>query len=614
MIRNLLRLLRLLPRVNAGKSFLFAFSLLSVSLLPVGTALLTGLLIGSIPGAITGGFASEAVQEALRLLAAVAGLVLLVRLFNPLLAALAESLGRELDLYLQDRVMAAAGRPSGIAHLDEPEVLNNLRAVRELGIDSNSPSLAVSGLASTLPSWIQALGSAAVLFWFHWWLGLAWLIFWPVVVYFMQREYLKVGQVGYGQSSALRRAEYLRDLALTTGAAKEIRLWGMLDWLLDRFEAAWRSAIEPVWKARRPSAPVVFGATGAVILINLLSYGLLAWSAARGELNLGALAVFLQALVRANGYSAFNDSNAYLSFGVVTIPKILALDEKLKRDEKPQAVTLPLTAPQSEIRFEAVSFRYPGAGREALQRLDLTIPAGRSLAIVGDNGAGKSSLVKLLCGLYEPTAGQIRVDGIPLSSLDPGAWRKRLAVLFQDFTHYQLSVRDNIGFGAPELASDLDRLRSAAEKAGALELIEALPAGWDTILSPEYKGGVDLSGGQWQRIALARALFAVEAGARLLILDEPTAALDVRAEAELYDRFLEITRGLTTILISHRFSTVRRADRIVVLADGAVLEEGSHDELCLRGGRYARLFQLQAARFSSENGSAPVPEAEVENA
>ena len=614
MIRNLLRLLRLLPQVNAGKSFLFALNLLATALLPVGVALLTGLLVGSIPGAVAGGFESAGTQAALRLLAAVAALVLLLRVLNPLQAALAESLGRELNRYLQERVMAAAGRPSGIAHLDDPEVLNNLRAVRELGIDSNSPSLAVTGLAATLPAWIQALGSAAVLFWFHWWLGLTWLIFWPLVVFFMQREYLKVGQVNYGQSSALRRAEYLRDLALTAGAAKELRLWGMLDWLLDRFEAAWRSAIEPVWKARRPSAPVIFGATGGVILINALSYALLAWSAVRGELSLGALAVFLQALVSANGYSAFNDSNAHLSFGVVTIPKILELDEKLNRGGETPAVPLPDASPEHEIRFEEISFRYPGAEQEALRRLNLTIPAGRSLAIVGDNGAGKSSLVKLLCGLYEPTAGCIQVDGIPLSSLDPTAWRKRIAVLFQDFTRYQLSVRENIAFGAPELASNFDRLRSAAARAGALELIEALPASWDTILSPEYKGGVDLSGGQWQRIALARALFAVEAGARLLILDEPTAALDVRAEAELYDRFLEITKGLTTILISHRFSTVRRADRIVVLSDGAVLEEGTHEALCLQGGRYAHLFQLQAARFSTENGSDPVWEVEAENA
>ncbi|MFO7540617.1 MAG: ATP-binding cassette domain-containing protein, partial [Chloroflexota bacterium] len=181
---------------------------------------------------------------------------------------------------------------------------------------------------------------------------------------------------------------------------------------------------------------------------------------------------------------------------------------------------------------------------------------------------------------------------------DPATWRSRVAVLFQDFVRYQLSARDNIAFGAVELAADPDRLRRAAAKADVLDLIESLPNGWDTILSPEYKDGVDLSGGQWQRIALARAFFAVEAGARVLILDEPTAALDVRAEAQLYDRFLELTQGLTTILISHRFSTVRRADRIIVLADGRIVEDGSHDDLMALNGRYAHMFNLQAARFT----------------
>jgi ATP-binding cassette, subfamily B, bacterial len=598
MITNLLTLFRLLPRVHRWLTLFFSLGIIASSVLPVATAVLTGLLIGSIPAAVSDGFDSEAGRATLNLLAVVIGLVVLWRLVGPLQAAMATVLGRSLDRYMQERVMAAVGRPAGIAHLEDADILNRLRLIRELGVDSKRPSLAISGLAQVLPAWLQALGSAAVLLWFHWWLGLAWLALWPVVVFYMQREYLKVGQVGYGQSSALRRAEYLRDLAYTGSAAKEIRIWGMLDWLLARFESAWRAAIEPVWQARRPSPLVVFGASGAVMVINLLSYGLLAWAAARGDLSLAALAVFIQALHYANGYTAFNDSNANLSFAAVTTPRVVELDAKLAGPPRPPGQILPAGAPADAIRFEGVRFRYPAADRDALQGLDLLVPARRSLAIVGENGAGKTSLVKLLCGLYEPTAGRITVDGVSVHDLDAAAWRARTAVLFQDFARYQLSVRDNIGFGAPHLAGDLNRLRVAAEKAGALELIESLPHGWDTILSPEYTHGVDLSGGQWQRIALARAFFAVEAGARLLILDEPTAALDVRAEAELYNRFLELTEGLTTILISHRFSTVRRADYIVVLADGAVVEAGTHDELVARDGRYAEMFRLQAARFT----------------
>ncbi len=600
LLLNTLTLIRLLPQVHPWHPWLFAAGILLSATLPIAIAVLTGLLIGSIPAAVTGGFESAAGRHTLTLLTAVAGLVLFMRVLMPLQAALATTLGRHLDRYLQERVMAAVGRPAGIAHLEDEDTLDRLRVVRELGINQNRPSLAVTGLANVLPAWLQALGSAAILIWFYWWLGLLWLIMWPIVVYYMQREYLKVGQVTYGQSSALRRSEYLRDLAFLGAAAKEIRIWGMLDWLLDRFEAAWQTAIRPVWAARRPSAPIIFGTSGAVVAINLLSFGLLAWAAIAGDLSLGALAVFIQALQQANGYTAFNDDNAHLSFAAVTVPKVLALDEKLAVVDPKKKRPLPPLAPQNALRFQNVSFRYPGAAESVFTDLSLHIPAGRSLAIVGVNGAGKTSLVKLLCGLYEPTVGQIMIDGLPLAEVDPTAWRRRLAVLFQDFVRYQLPVRDNIAFGAPELAADMTRLRRAAQKADVLELIESLPYGWDTVLSPEYSNGVDLSGGQWQRVALARALFAVEAGARVLILDEPTAALDVRAEARLYDRFLALTQGLTTILISHRFSTVRRADRIIVLDNGRIVEDGSHEELMAENGRYAHMFRLQAARFNGD--------------
>lgn len=208
---------------------------------------------------------------------------------------------------------------------------------------------------------------------------------------------------------------------------------------------------------------------------------------------------------------------------------------------------------------------------------------------------GKTTLVKLLCRFYDPTSGRITVDGTDLRQLDPAGWHGRLAGVFQDFVRYPLSARDNVALSS---AVTDDALGRAAERAGISDVVEALPERWETPLTRRFIGGAELSGGQWQRVALARALLAVQAGAGVLVLDEPTAQLDARAEAELYDQFLDLTRGVTTVVVSHRFSTVRRAERIAVLHDGHVTELGSHDELVALGGRYAAMFNIQAARFA----------------
>jgi ATP-binding cassette, subfamily B, bacterial len=245
-------------------------------------------------------------------------------------------------------------------------------------------------------------------------------------------------------------------------------------------------------------------------------------------------------------------------------------------------------APAREVRFRDVTFAYEGAAEPVLAGFDLTIPAGSSLAIVGQNGAGKTTLAKLLCRLYDPQSGAIEVDGLDLRELDLDAWRARLTAVFQDFIRFELPLRDNV---APAGAND-DDVRAALAGAGAAQLGEL-----DTILARGYPGGTDLSGGQWQRVALARALCAVQRGAGLVLLDEPTAQLDVRGEAEIFERILDATRGVTTILISHRFSTVRKADRICVLERGRAVELGTHDELIARAGRYRTMFELQASRF-----------------
>ncbi len=593
-------MLGLLPRISALLTALLAGAVLVSSVLPLAVTITAGLLVGSVPAAVQGGLDSPAGWRTLTLLGVAALLIVAERLLGPFQASLASVFGRRVDRYLQERTMAAVGRPPGISHLEDPAVLDLIESARGVGMQGLRPGDAVAALASLLPSWAQALGSAAILASFRWWLGLLWLVMWPVLLYYLQREYLRVGEVGYGRAAAMRRADYYRDLALRPSGAKEVRMWELSGWLADRYEAAWRRAMEPLWRARKPGRAVPWLTTLAVSTANLASFGLLAWAAVQGDLALGALAVYTHATLGASRFRAFDDANIILSNASVAVPRVLELERRLAVTPGREWKHVAEDKPRECIRFEGVEFRYPGVDGLVLSGLDLDIPAGRSLAIVGANGAGKTTLVKLICRLYEPTGGWISVDGEDLTELAPEEWRKRLAAIFQDFARYHLSARENVGMGAPELAGDIDRLREAARKVGALEMIESLPNGWDTVLSREHDGGVDLSGGQWQRIALARALFAVAGGARVLILDEPTANLDVRAEAELYDRFLEITEGLTTILISHRFSTVRRADRIVVVQGGRVVEAGNHGELMAQDGRYAAMFRVQVERFADE--------------
>jgi ATP-binding cassette subfamily B protein len=340
------------------------------------------------------------------------------------------------------------------------------------------------------------------------------------------------------------------------------------------------------------------------LLANGLVLGLLGWDGASGAISLGALVVYLRAVAGLGVLATLGAANNVIAQGFAAVPSILELERLTQPVPGPPLAKTPAQAPEREIRFDRVSFTYAGAKTPVLQAFDLTIPAGTSMALVGPNGAGKTTLVKLLARLYDPTEGAVRIDGVDLRTIDPCDWQRRIAAIFQDFLRYGLPARDNVGFGGVAIAADQQALERAAAKAGILDRIEALPAGWDTPLSRHFTGGADLSGGEWQRVALARALFAVEAGARVLILDEPTANLDVRAEAELYDRFLDLTKGLTTLLISHRFSTVRRADCICVLEGGAVVELGSHEALMAKGGRYAEMFALQSSRFIDAEAAA----------
>jgi ABC-type multidrug transport system fused ATPase/permease subunit len=371
--------------------------------------------------------------------------------------------------------------------------------------------------------------------------------------------------------------------------AKELRLFGLADWTLDRFVNRRTRLHALQYEATRLREKPVIWSLLIVLAANVAVLWSLASAAADGSRTLGEVVVFAQSAIGVS-MIAFGGLNWALEGASAPVAAVLRLEPAMKPAGALRSGNRAASAmPAREIRFRDLTFSYPG-GPPVLDRFDLTIPAGSSLAIVGQNGAGKTTLAKLLCRLYDPQGGAIEIDGTNLRELSLETWRGRLAAVFQDFIHFELPLRDNVApGGAPDEA-----VRDALELAGASHL-----ASLDTVLARGYDGGTDLSGGQWQRVALARALCSVRLGAGLVLLDEPTAQLDVRGEAEIFDRILKATRNRTTILISHRFSTVRHADRICVLEHGRVVELGTHDELMALRGRYRTMFDLQAQRFAA---------------
>jgi ATP-binding cassette subfamily B protein len=590
-------LLRLLPSTGRALLASIAALVLVTPILSLVMTIASGVLIGSVPGAVTGGFDSPAGRRLITAVAALGGSFVVYHTTMGLREVLAGISARRLDRRLKARIMDATLSPAGVAHVEDPEVLD-LIAIARSDTAGVSPGTAASGIVLVAVDRLGVLPPVVLLATFRWWLPVAVGLPMLWMRFTVRRHVLNTLAVRFLEAPRIRRAQYFVDLALTPSAAKETRVFGLGDWLGGRFAAQALSAFQAVWQERASGRRKLFAPLLTVMAAQVAGYLLIIDAAFAGALSLSRLTILLTAMGGVSKIISFGNQDVQVEYGVATLPVIGKVERLMAaRREAMAGASSAAGLPEHEVRFEGVCFHYPGSEHEIYNGLDLTLRAGESLAVVGVNGAGKTTLVKLLARLHEPTAGRITVDGIDLRELDADQWQRRVAAIFQDFTRYELSAAANVGFGALALADDHSALAAVAAQAGATSIIEGLPAGWDTVLSRRFTAGVDLSGGQWQRIALARALLAVRAGAGILVLDEPTANLDARAEAVLYDRFLEVTRGVTTVVISHRFSTVRRADRIVVLDGGRVVEDGTHDELVGGGGHYARMFSLQAARF-----------------
>jgi ATP-binding cassette subfamily B protein len=401
--------------------------------------------------------------------------------------------------------------------------------------------------------------------------------------------------ISHHRSPERRQLEYLRQIGASADSAKEIKLFGLGDFLSGRFRHLSAIILEEN-KALSIRRALQTGGLAAISTVSYYAaYAYIVWRTLHGDFTIGDL-VFLA--------TSFNQLNGYLQQILIGFTSIagqsLYLDDLFSFFEIKPGITdpknpkpFPLPVRQG-IVFEDVGFRYPGSERWAVRNLSFSIPAGETLALVGENGAGKTTIVKLLTRLYDPDEGRITVDGTDLRDFALADLRTHIGAIFQDFLRYSFSAADNIGVGRIEAASDRERIVSAAQQSLADPVIAKLPDGYDQMLGRTFAKGHDLSGGEWQKLAIARAYMR---DAEIIILDEPTAALDARAEAEVFTRFKNLAEGTTAVLISHRFSTVRMADRIVVLADGKVEEKGTHAELMVNGGRYAELFELQAAGY-----------------
>jgi ATP-binding cassette, subfamily B, bacterial len=515
-------------------------------------------------------------------------------------SVLGSRLGNDINIAILDRAQELELR-----HFEDAEFYDRLtRARREA---SSRPLALVSETFSLVQSVLTLAGYAALLIRYN-----AWVVFVLMVATvpatIAEMKFSKQGfRMRNWRSPDARRLTYLEYILANDKHAKEMKLFGLGPLFLGRYkELAERFHAEDTKLMVRRTI-VTYGLSLLATLAFYGAYASMAVLAAVGRLTLGNMTMYVLAFRSGQqsfqsiltGIGSIYEHNLYMSNLFAYLDADLESARAAPRLPPPEADAAPKSGPRASergIRLTDVSFRYPGQERWILRHVDLFIPEGQSVAIVGQNGAGKTTLIKLLTRLYEPTEGHIALDGKDLRDWDRTALLHRFGVVFQDFNQYQLKFRENVGVGSVSHLSDEERIVRAAQQGGAEPVLSGLAAGLDTQLGRWFQDGAELSGGQWQKIALARGFMREEAD--ILVLDEPTAALDAEAEHAVFERFQELTKGRTTIIISHRFPTVRMADRILVVSNGSIAEDGTHAALVAAGGTYARLYELQARGYT----------------
>ncbi len=585
--------LRLVWEADRRAALAIAALTLVAALLPAGVAWTGKLIVDGVVRAAGSGLRADR-EHVLWLVAAEAGLMAAQLSVGRLLGMLRELLRAGVGNSVNERILEKALELE-LRHFEDSDVYDKMQNARREA-SARPLSLALQAVAiaqntvtlAALSGLLLRLSPASVL-----------VIVAASIPAFMAEARLSAEsfRVNTWRAPEGRRLNYLEWILTRDSHVKEVKLFGLGPLVLGRYRALFRRFFDEDRRIalRRMRAGVVFGLLSLAAFYGM--YALMAGRAATGAISLGDLTLYIavfrqgqgavQAVLSAVG--AMYEDALFMSnlFAFLTIPT---------GGEAPR-VTPALSPPRGRpglIELRGVSFRYPGKQEWALRDLTLTLAPGEKLGLVGENGAGKSTLVKLLLRLYDPTEGEIRYGGVDLRDMDPRDLRSRIGAVFQDFVRYQFTAAENIGLGSPEHVEDRARIEEAARRGGAATVIDALPQRYDTVLGGWFERGHEISAGQWQKLAVARAFMRE---AEVLILDEPTASIDAESEHELFQRFQELAADRTAIVISHRFSTVRIADRIAVLHGGRLEELGSHQQLVEAGGRYAHLFQLQAQGY-----------------
>ena len=591
MLAQLRRALRLVWESGPGWTLASGALLVFQATLPLLTLYLIKLVVDSVVAAIPDN-REEAFGRVALLIGLAGGVTLVSALCRSVAAFVSDAQAQVVTDHMHD-ILHAKSVAVDLEYYENSQYHDTLQRAQQEA--SFRPTRILNGLIQVVQSGISLLAMAGLLFAFHW--SVAVILFGAAVpgALLRTRYASQMYRWQRQRTTTERQAWYLHWMLTGIAYAKEMRLFGLGPLFIRRFRDI-RAQLrhERLAITSRRSAAELAG-QASLILAVFGTYAFVTYRTVQGAITIGDLVMYYQAFQRGqeflremlSGLAGLYEDHLFLR----SLYEFLDLGRVVVEPQVPKAVPRPLRA---GIVFDHVSFQYPTGTRKILQDITLAIHPGESVAIVGDNGSGKTTLIKLLCRLYDPTGGTITIDGVDVRDFNTEALRRHIGVIFQDYSHYYVTAAENIWFGDVETPPEHGRITAAARHSGADDVIMKLPQGYDTVLGKLFDHGEELSIGEWQKIALARAFMR---DAQILVLDEPTSALDAYAEYETYKQFRRLAEDRTTILISHRLSTVKMADRIYVLDDGRIAEHGSHDRLIREGGRYARLFESQARHY-----------------